>query len=183
MGAARVSVARRRASGSTPGKSWSLGTGCPSFCSSPLATTCAQSPARTIPTRPAAASSRCPCRSLNWVSARRRLTGRAEPRPLNVSGLRFSPVHFEAYRPAFIGQYCRASALLELESLLSQQALREAFSQDELAAAKRQQRRLQERLQVRKRERLTETLGAESHLRFFALLCFCSPPANGGGVA
>ncbi|XP_019738873.1 ankyrin repeat and fibronectin type-III domain-containing protein 1, partial [Hippocampus comes] len=59
----------------------------------------------------------------------------------------FELVHFAAYRPAFIGRYCRVSALLELESLLSQQALREAFSQDELAAAKRQQRRLQEHLQ------------------------------------
>lgn len=62
----------------------------------------------------------------------------------------FSPtVHFNAYCPSFIGQYCRVSALLELESLMSQQALREAFSEAELLAAKKKHQQVQEHMQVR----------------------------------
>lgn len=57
-------------------------------------------------------------------------------------------MHFNAYCPSFIGQYCRVSALLELESLMSQQALREAFSEDELLAAKKKHQQVQEHLQV-----------------------------------
>ncbi|XP_061562125.1 ankyrin repeat and fibronectin type-III domain-containing protein 1 isoform X2 [Phycodurus eques] len=59
----------------------------------------------------------------------------------------FELVHFNAYCPGFIGQYCRVSALLELESLMSQQALREAFSEEELAAAKKKHQQLQEHIQ------------------------------------
>lgn len=58
-------------------------------------------------------------------------------------------VHFNAYCPSFIGQYCRVSALLELESLMSQQALREAFSEAELLAAKKKHQQIQEHMQVR----------------------------------
>ncbi|CAL8259311.1 unnamed protein product [Arctogadus glacialis] len=61
----------------------------------------------------------------------------------------FELVHFGAYCPAFIGQYCRVSALLELESLMSQQALREAFSESELHAAKQKHQQVQEHVQVR----------------------------------
>lgn len=57
-------------------------------------------------------------------------------------------VHFNAYCPSFIGQYCRVSALLELESLMSQQALREAFSEEELLAAKKKHQQVQEHVQV-----------------------------------
>lgn len=60
----------------------------------------------------------------------------------------FPTVHFNAYCPSFIGQYCRVSALLELESLMSQQALREAFSEAELLAAKKKHQQVQEHIQV-----------------------------------
>ncbi|XP_068610755.1 ankyrin repeat and fibronectin type-III domain-containing protein 1 [Brachionichthys hirsutus] len=59
----------------------------------------------------------------------------------------FELVHFYAYCPSFIGQYCRVSALLELESLMSQQALREAFSEEELLVAKKKHQRVQEHVQ------------------------------------
>ncbi|XP_076616806.1 ankyrin repeat and fibronectin type-III domain-containing protein 1 isoform X2 [Chaetodon auriga] len=59
----------------------------------------------------------------------------------------FELVHFNAYCPSFIGQYCRVSALLELESLMSQQALREAFSEAELLAAKKKHQQVQEHMQ------------------------------------
>lgn len=57
-------------------------------------------------------------------------------------------VHFEAYCPSFIGLYCRVSALLGLESLMSQQTLREAFSESELFAAKQKHQQVEEYLQV-----------------------------------
>ncbi|KAM8836285.1 ankyrin repeat and fibronectin type-III domain-containing protein 1 isoform 3-T5 [Spinachia spinachia] len=59
----------------------------------------------------------------------------------------FELVHFNTYSPSFIGQYCRVSALLELESLMSQQALREAFSEAELFAAKKKHQQVQEHIQ------------------------------------
>ncbi|XP_069036950.1 ankyrin repeat and fibronectin type-III domain-containing protein 1 isoform X3 [Lepisosteus oculatus] len=59
----------------------------------------------------------------------------------------FELVHFDAYCPSFIGQYCRVSALLELESLMSQQTLREAFSESELLAAKQKHQQVQEHMQ------------------------------------
>uniref|UniRef100_A0A8C8CUD9 Fibronectin type-III domain-containing protein n=1 Tax=Oncorhynchus tshawytscha TaxID=74940 RepID=A0A8C8CUD9_ONCTS len=59
----------------------------------------------------------------------------------------FELVHFDAYCPSFIGQYCRVSALLELESLMSQQTLREAFSETELHAAKQKHQQVQEHMQ------------------------------------
>lgn len=57
-------------------------------------------------------------------------------------------VHFEAYCPSFIGLYCRVSALLALESLMSQQTLREAFSESEHFAAKQKHQQVEEYLQV-----------------------------------
>ncbi|KAJ8364191.1 hypothetical protein SKAU_G00130220 [Synaphobranchus kaupii] len=63
--------------------------------------------------------------------------------PLQV----FELVHFDAYCQSFIGQYCRVSALLELESLMSQQNLREAFSESELLGAKQKQQQVQEHIQ------------------------------------
>ncbi|XP_058255126.1 ankyrin repeat and fibronectin type-III domain-containing protein 1 isoform X1 [Hemibagrus wyckioides] len=59
----------------------------------------------------------------------------------------FELVHFGAYCPTFIGQYCRVSASLDLESLISQQALREAFSESELLTAKQRHQKIQELLQ------------------------------------
>ncbi|KAM9488692.1 ankyrin repeat and fibronectin type-III domain-containing protein 1 isoform 1-T1 [Clarias gariepinus] len=59
----------------------------------------------------------------------------------------FELVHFGAYCPTFIGQYCRASANLDLESLISLQALREAFSETELLTAKQRHQKIQELFQ------------------------------------
>lgn len=46
------------------------------------------------------------------------------------------PVHFCSYREKFISLYCRLSAVVELDSLNTQQSLREAISDSEVAAAK-----------------------------------------------
>ncbi|XP_046888294.1 ankyrin repeat and fibronectin type-III domain-containing protein 1 [Hypomesus transpacificus] len=59
----------------------------------------------------------------------------------------FELVHFEAYSPSFMGQYCRVSALLELEALMAQQTLREAFSEAELNTAKQKHQKVQEQIQ------------------------------------
>lgn len=59
------------------------------------------------------------------------------------------PVHFFTYDREFITQYCQVSALLELESLLSQQSLREAFSDAELSTAKQRHQQVQDYIQVR----------------------------------
>ncbi|XP_075926051.1 ankyrin repeat and fibronectin type-III domain-containing protein 1-like isoform X3 [Petromyzon marinus] len=48
----------------------------------------------------------------------------------------FEIVHLLTFEWAFISRYCCLSALLDLELLLAQQALREAFSDGELAVAK-----------------------------------------------
>nr|XP_034362439.1 ankyrin repeat and fibronectin type-III domain-containing protein 1 isoform X2 [Arvicanthis niloticus] len=45
-------------------------------------------------------------------------------------------VHFCSYREKFISLYCRLSAVVELDSLNTQQSLREAISDSEVAAAK-----------------------------------------------
>uniref|UniRef100_A0A8C8U4J2 Ankyrin-repeat and fibronectin type III domain containing 1 n=1 Tax=Peromyscus maniculatus bairdii TaxID=230844 RepID=A0A8C8U4J2_PERMB len=45
-------------------------------------------------------------------------------------------VHFCSYREKFISLYCRLSAVVELDALNTQQSLREAISDSEVAAAK-----------------------------------------------
>lgn len=59
----------------------------------------------------------------------------------------FELVHFFTYDRDFISQYCQVSALLELESLLSQQSLREAFSDSELTTAKQRHQQVQDFIQ------------------------------------
>ncbi|XP_071976325.1 ankyrin repeat and fibronectin type-III domain-containing protein 1-like isoform X3 [Engystomops pustulosus] len=59
----------------------------------------------------------------------------------------FELVHFFTYDRDFISQYCQLSALLELESLLSQQSLREAFSDTELSTAKQRHQQIQDFIQ------------------------------------
>ncbi|KAJ8347215.1 hypothetical protein SKAU_G00286160 [Synaphobranchus kaupii] len=59
----------------------------------------------------------------------------------------FELVHFQAYHQSFMAQYCRVSALLELESLLSQQTLREAFSESEVLTAKQKHQQVQQHMQ------------------------------------
>uniref|UniRef100_A0A8C5SEA7 Uncharacterized protein n=1 Tax=Laticauda laticaudata TaxID=8630 RepID=A0A8C5SEA7_LATLA len=56
-------------------------------------------------------------------------------------------VHFFIYDHEFISQYCQVSAFLELESLLSQQSLREAFSDSELTTAKQRHQQVQDYIQ------------------------------------
>ncbi|KFV09810.1 hypothetical protein N340_06812, partial [Tauraco erythrolophus] len=56
-------------------------------------------------------------------------------------------VHFFTYDREFVTQYCQVSALLELESLLSQQSLREAFSDAELSTAKQRHQQVQDYIQ------------------------------------
>ncbi|XP_071066655.1 ankyrin repeat and fibronectin type-III domain-containing protein 1 isoform X2 [Dasypus novemcinctus] len=55
---------------------------------------------------------------------------------LNLPLQMFELVHFCSYREKFIGLYCRLSAVVELDSLNTQQSLREAISDSEVAAAK-----------------------------------------------
>ncbi|XP_035157036.3 ankyrin repeat and fibronectin type-III domain-containing protein 1 isoform X1 [Callithrix jacchus] len=55
---------------------------------------------------------------------------------LNLPLQMFELVHFCSYREKFISLYCRLSAVVELDSLNTQQSLREAISDSEVAAAK-----------------------------------------------
>ncbi|XP_067914756.1 ankyrin repeat and fibronectin type-III domain-containing protein 1 [Heterodontus francisci] len=48
----------------------------------------------------------------------------------------FELVHFCCYREKFMNLYCRVSTLLELDSLITQQDLREAISDEEVLSAK-----------------------------------------------
>ncbi|XP_069762371.1 ankyrin repeat and fibronectin type-III domain-containing protein 1-like isoform X2 [Narcine bancroftii] len=59
----------------------------------------------------------------------------------------FELVHYFTYDKAFIRQYCQVSALLELDLILSQQALRQAFSDSEVVAAKQRHQQVQDFIQ------------------------------------
>ncbi|XP_063309415.1 ankyrin repeat and fibronectin type-III domain-containing protein 1 [Pelobates fuscus] len=59
----------------------------------------------------------------------------------------FELVHFCSYREKFISLYCRLSAIVELDSLISQQALREAISDDEVATAKQRHQQVLDYIQ------------------------------------
>ncbi|XP_072444619.1 ankyrin repeat and fibronectin type-III domain-containing protein 1-like [Chiloscyllium punctatum] len=54
----------------------------------------------------------------------------------------FELVHFSTYEQELFTKYCQASILLELDSLLSQQALREAIDNTELIEAKEKHRQV-----------------------------------------
>ncbi|OCT58524.1 hypothetical protein XELAEV_18002087mg [Xenopus laevis] len=56
-------------------------------------------------------------------------------------------VHFFSYKETFINLYCRLSAIVELDSLISQQALREAISDDEVVAAKQRHQQVLDNMQ------------------------------------
>lgn len=58
------------------------------------------------------------------------------------------PVHFCSYREKFISLYCRLSAVAELDSLNTQQSLREAISDSEVAAAKQRHQQVLDLIQV-----------------------------------
>ncbi|XP_066422078.1 ankyrin repeat and fibronectin type-III domain-containing protein 1 [Molothrus aeneus] len=55
---------------------------------------------------------------------------------LNLPLQMFELAHFCCYKEKFISLYCRLSAVIELDSLKTQQSLREAISDSEVAAAK-----------------------------------------------
>uniref|UniRef100_A0A670IBM4 Ankyrin repeat and fibronectin type III domain containing 1 n=1 Tax=Podarcis muralis TaxID=64176 RepID=A0A670IBM4_PODMU len=55
---------------------------------------------------------------------------------LNLPLQMFELVHFCSYKEKFISLYCRLSAVIELDFLSTQQSLREAISDSEVAAAK-----------------------------------------------
>ncbi|XP_059509526.1 ankyrin repeat and fibronectin type-III domain-containing protein 1 [Stegostoma tigrinum] len=59
----------------------------------------------------------------------------------------FEIVHFSCYRERFMNLYCHVSTLLELDSLISQQALREAISDEELQSAKKRHKEVLESVQ------------------------------------
>ncbi|XP_067860654.1 ankyrin repeat and fibronectin type-III domain-containing protein 1 [Heptranchias perlo] len=66
---------------------------------------------------------------------------------LNLPLQMFELVHFCTYREKFMSVYCRVSALLELDSLISQQALREAISDEELLSAKQRHKEVSDSVQ------------------------------------
>lgn len=207
-----VCVSRHRTSVSTARKCWSLGRKCPSCSSCLRQMKCALLLVRITHTPHAPASSPFLCRSLNWVSISNfRLKRLIITYVLQLlfpnlflylldhhftffSFCWIPPtVHFNAYCPSFIGQYCRVSALLELESLMSQQALREAFSEAELLTAKKKHQQVQEHIQVRSFSQPVKTftpiplqhLGEISYYlcKYNNIFeCYCTT-ANGGGVA
>ncbi|TSK14813.1 Ankyrin repeat and fibronectin type-III domain-containing protein 1 [Bagarius yarrelli] len=55
---------------------------------------------------------------------------------LNLPLQMFELVHFCAYKEKFISLYCRLSSVLDLDALITQQALREAITDSELSLAK-----------------------------------------------
>ncbi|KFV03536.1 hypothetical protein N339_10767, partial [Pterocles gutturalis] len=56
-------------------------------------------------------------------------------------------VHFCCYKEKFISLYCRLSAVIELDSLKTQQSLREAISDSEVAAAKQRHQQVTDYIQ------------------------------------
>ncbi|KAM7231455.1 hypothetical protein CapIbe_016216 [Capra ibex] len=66
---------------------------------------------------------------------------------LNLPLQTFELVHFCSYREKFISLYCRLSAVVELDSLNTQQSLREAISDSEVAAAKQRHQQVLDLIQ------------------------------------
>lgn len=59
-----------------------------------------------------------------------------------------SAVHFCSYKEKFISLYCRLSAVIELDFLSTQQSLREAILDSEVAAAKQRHQQVLDYIQV-----------------------------------
>lgn len=57
-------------------------------------------------------------------------------------------VHFCAYKEKFISLYCRLSSVLDLDALITQQALREAITDIELSIAKQRHQHILDYIQV-----------------------------------
>ncbi|XP_019349911.2 ankyrin repeat and fibronectin type-III domain-containing protein 1 [Alligator mississippiensis] len=66
---------------------------------------------------------------------------------LNLPLQMFELVHFCCYKEKFISLYCRLSAVIELDSLKTQQSLREAISDSEVAAAKQRHQQVLDYIQ------------------------------------
>ncbi|GAB0197683.1 ankyrin repeat and fibronectin type-III domain-containing protein 1 [Grus japonensis] len=82
---------------------------------------------------------------------------------LNLPLQMFELVHFCCYKEKFISLYCRLSAVIELDSLKTQQSLREAISDSEVAAAKQRHQQVIDYIQQideiwRKMRWITEAL-------------------------
>lgn len=59
-----------------------------------------------------------------------------------------SSVHFCTYKEKFISLYCRLSSVLDLDALITQQALREAITDSEVASAKHRHQLILDYIQV-----------------------------------
>ncbi|KAJ8013464.1 hypothetical protein DPEC_G00030060 [Dallia pectoralis] len=66
---------------------------------------------------------------------------------LNLPLQMFELVHFSAYKDKCISLYCRMSSVLDLDSLITQQALREAITDTEVATAKQRHQHILEYIQ------------------------------------
>lgn len=66
-----------------------------------------------------------------------------------ISLLLLSLVHFCTYKEKFISLYCRLSSVLDLDALITQQALREAITDSEVATAKQRHQLILDYIQVR----------------------------------
>lgn len=68
-------------------------------------------------------------------------------------------VHFCTYKDKFISLYCRLSSVLDLDALITQQALREAITDSEVATAKQRHQLILDYIQVRNTNTHTHTGG------------------------
>ncbi|XP_017339694.1 ankyrin repeat and fibronectin type-III domain-containing protein 1 isoform X2 [Ictalurus punctatus] len=66
---------------------------------------------------------------------------------LNLPLQMFELVHFCAYKEKFISLYCRLSSVLDLDALITQQALREAITDTELSTAKQRHQHILDYIQ------------------------------------
>ncbi|KAM6951548.1 ankyrin repeat and fibronectin type-III domain-containing protein 1 [Aplochiton taeniatus] len=66
---------------------------------------------------------------------------------LNLPLQMFELVHFCAYKEKFISLYCRLSSVLDLDAHITQQALREAITDGEVATAKQRHQLIQDYIQ------------------------------------
>ncbi|XP_048026457.1 ankyrin repeat and fibronectin type-III domain-containing protein 1 isoform X5 [Megalobrama amblycephala] len=66
---------------------------------------------------------------------------------LNLPLQMFELVHFCSYKEKFISLYCRLSSVLDLDSLITQQAFREAITDSEVSTAKQRQQHILDYIQ------------------------------------
>ncbi|XP_062387147.1 ankyrin repeat and fibronectin type-III domain-containing protein 1 [Sardina pilchardus] len=66
---------------------------------------------------------------------------------LNLPLQMFELVHFCSYKEKFISLYCRLSSVLDLDALITQQALREAITDTEVATAKQRHQHITDFIQ------------------------------------